>query len=633
MRYFLEISKAGKHYTVSIHQGDPDKARTFPDASLGPEAEITIKNNNFKLGDLIHALITYNPNDLELAFDERGQLQTGHYLYSQTIGRLNPSELEQLHNENETEIRIITHDEHIARIPWVLLAHRGIFLCTTSWSVALSTRKQATDVELPPSPRILVIAPQPANIAKTHAGIHLENLENLLSAKDHLLSLGKNLRLALTWEEFTELAKTFKPQIIYYYGHGEGDANNARLLFASNEKNKLAEKPFTDFALCLRNMEKPPHLAYINCCQGDTAGFLSAGMQLGDFIPAVITNRTIAKIDAAQSQAMALWEDILLKGIAPHRAVADLYSRITDLDFSTTDVRWMTPVIHCHYDKWKANPPKPPDRIIHDPYWRFKIDRVTQFSTVATQTRQMLRERKPQSLAFVWYGQQGQGMETFHQRLNIELREDLANTHVYEVRPEWPADLLTPHRSFSDMLTEVFEVSSLEDIPARIRSKTYGAFGKQTLVYVRHQPVKSAKLINPKSLKIYLEWWDSVFAPLLESNQFGLLGISFIVKNPSKFQSIILEKEQIEYLDLNKTVFRLLDEMEKIARRDLLDFIRTHNIRLPIKRRDQVLESILEKTGGIYEKTVKELENLVEQAWDFSEEDEQAEESEEEYDY
>ncbi len=633
MRYFVEINKTGKDYTVSIHQGNPNKARIFSDASLGPEAEITIKNNNFKLDDLIQALIKYNSNDLELAFDERGQVETGQYLYSQTIGRLNQNELTQLHNENETEIRIIAHDEHIARLPWVLLARKGIFLCAAGWSVSLSTKNQTTDFELPPSPKILLIAPQPSNIAKTHAEIHLEKLENLLSEKDHLLSLGKNLRLALTWEEFTKLVKTFKPQVVYYYGHGEGNTDNARLLFASNEKHKLAEKPFTDFALCLRNMENPPHLAYINCCQGDTAGFLSAGMQLGDFIPAVITNRTVARIDAAQSQAMALWEDILLKGIAPHKAVANLYSRITDLDLSTTDVRWMTPVIHCHYGNWKANPPKPPDRIIHDSFWHLKIDRVTQFGTVATQTRQMLRERKPPSLAFVWYGQQGMGMETFHQRLNIELREDLANTHVHEVRPEWPADLHTPYRSFSDMFAEVFEVSSLEDIPARIRSKTHGAFGKQTLVYVRHQPVKSTKLINPKSLKIYLEWWDSVFAPLLEQNQFALLGISFVVKNPPKFQSVIMEKEQIEYLDFNNTVFRLLDEMEKIARRDLLDFIRTHNIRLPIKRRDQVLERILEKTGGIYEKTVEELKNLVEQAWDFSEEDEQAKESEEEYDY
>ena len=59
-----------------------------------------------------------------------------------------------------------------------------------------------------------------------------------------------------------------------------------------------------------------------------------------------------------------------------------------------------------------------------------------------------------------------------------------------------------------------------------------------------------------------------------------------------------------------------------------------NNIRLPIKRRDEVLERILEKTGGVYEKTIEELKNLVEQAWDFSEEDDQApEESEEDYDY
>ncbi len=82
-----------------------------------------------------------------------------------------------------------------------------------------------------------------------------------------------------------------------------------------------------------------------------------------------------------------------------------------------------------------------------------------------------------------------------------------------------------------------------------------------------------------------------------------------------------MEKE-LDDLDLNDTVFRLLDEMEKIARADLLDFLRTHNIHLPKKLKKQVLEHILVKTGGHYHKTVEQLKNLVEQAWKFAEEDE-----------
>ena len=80
------------------------------------------------------------------------------------------------------------------------------------------------------------------------------------------------------------------------------------------------------------------------------------GRQLEDFAPAVITNRTVAHIDAARAQAMALWEDVLLKGVAPHRAMAGLYRRLGRLNLSTADARWMTPVLHAHYGSWKANP-------------------------------------------------------------------------------------------------------------------------------------------------------------------------------------------------------------------------------------------------------------------------------------
>lgn len=480
---------------------------------------------------------------------------------------------------------------------------------------------------------MLVFAPQPVNLQKTNAESHLEKLENLLSAYDPKLSQGRNLQLAYTAEEFTRLAKEFKPEILYYYGHGKGDIQKARLCFAVGKNHEHRNVPIANLALFLRNNKIPLKIAYINCCFGDAGGFLGAGIQLGDFVPVVITNRTVAMIDTAQAQAMAFWEDVLIKGTPPHKAVSTLYSRMGELDLTTADIRWMTPVIHCHYNNWKSNPPKSPNRMAHDPFWHLKIDRVSQFSTVATQTRQMLREQKPRTLAFVWYGEQGQGIEKFNQRLNIELREDLTNTHIYEIRPEWPVEFHNPHRSFSDMLTEVFEVNDLDDIPARIRSKSHGTFGKQTLVYVRHQPVKSPKLFNPGRLKTYLEWWDHTFVSLLKQSQhFVLLGIPFSVKNPPKFLAE-LEKEHLDNLDLNDTVFRVLDEMEKIARRDLLDFLRTHNIRLPIKRRDQVLEHILKKTGGHYNKTVEQLKKLVEYAWSISEKDSQRTEKKADYDY
>jgi hypothetical protein len=362
-------------------------------------------------------------------------------------------------------------------------------------------------------------------------------------------------------------------------------------------------------------------LAYINCCLGDAGGFLGAGRQLGACVPAVVTNRTIAMIGAARAQALEFWEQVLLKGLAPHQAIQRLYRGLTDLGLSVADARWLTPALHCGYDVWRANPPQPLSRLDHDPHWDVKVDRVTQFNAVAQGVRDMLFERKPRSLAFVWYGQPGQGVDIFHQRLTVEFHEKLTATVVHEARPEWPLELANARRSFADMLTEAFEVRRLDDIPARIRARSQGEFGRQTLVYVRHQPVTSPQVLNLRTLKCYLDWWNAEFMPLFDQTQvFFVLGVSFVVNNPPKLHHR-LTTQGFDALFLDHTVVFVLDAMERVAKRDLLAFLHTHNIRLPEHDRDRRLDHILEKTGGHYEQTVAELRRLAEQPYDFSAKD------------
>jgi hypothetical protein len=226
-------------------------------------------------------------------------------------------------------------------------------------------------------------------------------------------------------------------------------------------------------------------------------------------------------------------------------------------------------------------------------------------------------------------------VDIFHKRLRVELREDIStHAHFLEVQPEWPMDLYHPERSFADMLCEAFDVRSLPDIPRCIRAHTRGATGRQTLVYVRHQPVRSAQLINPRTLKAYLNWWDKTFAPLLSEHFYGLLTVSFVVNNPARFRKAVLEQERVYDIELSETVFRLLDEMERIGLKDLFDFLQTHNIRLPRDHKDRMLQDILEKTKGNYELTIDELKKLVERAWDITDEEmPRPGEAEEEFDY
>jgi len=64
-----------------------------------------------------------------------------------------------------------------------------------------------------------------------------------------------------------------------------------------------------------------------------------------------------------------------------------------------------------------------------------------------------------------------------------------------------------------------------------------------------------------------------------------------------------------------RTVLQVLDEMEQVSRKDLLDFLHTHNVLLPLSRRDRVLGDILARTQGDYDMTLEALKDIAARAW------------------
>jgi hypothetical protein len=59
MRYFVEIKNVDGQYQGSIHQGNPNFARSLNDLKLRPDDEVKIKDQTHKLGALVQALIQY----------------------------------------------------------------------------------------------------------------------------------------------------------------------------------------------------------------------------------------------------------------------------------------------------------------------------------------------------------------------------------------------------------------------------------------------------------------------------------------------------------------------------------------------------------------------------------------------
>jgi hypothetical protein len=614
MRYFVEISRQGDGYSALAHQGNLGFGRSTLASGLGSATTLAISGRSYTLQQISTALSEYRLRELGAIYDERGQIEIGQHLYRQIFGEVRPDSFRQQSGDS-VDLRIITDDEHIMALPWGLLAHQGLFLAATGWSITMARSVTVPDVTITDRPRVLIVAPEPAGL-KTRAADHLEKLEYRLALSDHRLTSEQNLRHVTTWDACCSMLKSFQPDILYYYGHGVGDQGRARLIFADQNGRKV-EKPITDLAQLLRELPTPPRLVYLNCCGGDAGGFLGAGRQIGQVVPAVIANRTVAHTDAAQVQALAILQSILVDGRPPHVALSEINGRLTELGMSFSDARWLTPVLYSNYRTWTAPAAQRADDAIRDPHWHLKLDRVGQFGTVAFQTRQMLRERHPRSLAYVWYGKAGQGIDMFHKRLGVELRADLAShAQLLEVRPEWPMQLDNPGRSFSDMMTEAFEVQDLKAISSSIREQTHASASRIAVIYVRHQPVRLKSVLNPSTLKAYLQWWDGTFAPLLNNHQHVLLTISFEVDNPASFRDILLNRVGLYEIEFNHTIFRLLDEMERLALKDLFDFLQIHNIRLPRSHKDRILQEILEKTGGHYEQTISELRRLVERALD-----------------
>ncbi len=227
----------------------------------------------------------------------------------------------------------------------------------------------------------------------------------------------------------------------------------------------------------------------------------------------------------------------------------------------------------------------------------------------------MLRSAKPKSRAYIWYGEQGQGVDLFHERLERQLEEDLNRTTVVVKRPEWPvAPEVRLHQNFADRLKETFQVNHLEQIPDQLRREVHGVSGQKTLLYVRHIPVPMGGVMTLPIYKRYLEWWDGVFVPLLRAGQFALLGVSFVVDDPVRFRQEALALE-LNRLPLTHTRFRLLDELERLAEEDLLEFLASHNVKLPAGREVPIVQRILEKTKGHYERTIDELKSEIAAAW------------------
>lgn len=73
----------------------------------------------------------------------------------------------------------------------------------------------------------------------------------------------------------------------------------------------------------------------------------------------------------------------------------------------------------------------------------------------------------------------------------------------------------------------------------------------------------------------------------------------------------MVDKENFYNIHTDRTILRILDELDRIAIKDLYDFLQAHEVHLPYNRKDRILQDILDKTNGHYEMTIEQLKTIV----------------------
>jgi hypothetical protein len=615
--FWVTIDSAGSCHGVLLN-GDRFIS-TCSGGSLRPDTTLVVKGKPLTCKELTRRLINYKLNNPDLIFDERGQLEIGRHLFTQIAGTMADEQKREV-LKAKVAVRIVTEDETAARLPWCLLVERRDFLVAGDWSVAFSLpHNECLDRTLPSNPRILIVAPCPIDRTTTEAKEHLNELEDQVwSGVNDAYTYGKSLKVVESWDEFVAELESFLPHIVYYYGHGHGDENSSRLVFKKAGEWESDEVPVSNFAHALKRLKgDAPLIAYINCCQGDAGGSLGVSKQLGEFVPAVITNCTTAYVDAARKQALEIWKGLLLDRKSPHEAVSAIRINLDKVGLFFKDLRWITPILHYSYKRWSYEPhgfeQSTSDHSLNlDFNWRHKLNRTKQFFEVMERMEWVMHRPGARSFAFLAFGQKGQGFLDFYRRVEVELPLRISGTWLPPIRPAWPLEFSgNYYRSFSERLCEAFKVSSLNDIPNNL-SGVHDEIRKFLLI--EHSPVElpvEGDLPNKYlyRLQAYLQWLNNKFVMILPDNIFLLIGFSFAVPVPDTFKARASEI-LVRGLSLDRIRFSLLDQLTSVTVQELESFLETYDMLPPKEHISDVIQKIINRTGGVYEHVVEQVKNI-----------------------
>ena len=384
------------------------------------------------------------------------------------------------------ELLISTDDPFVASLPWPLastkncppLGQRGV-----SVSVALGETSQTAG--LPDRPRVLIVAPDPDDMP-TKAGPHVRELRSKLAGFCDL-----HADVPVTEREFLDALTTFRPNVLYFYGHGELDDKGLLRLVMAADPDMANAAPMditkvSDVLRANRAVSSALALVYLNCCWGGVPGTLGGPATIGRLVPALISNRTSAIIPAAKSQAILILHLILALGVAPHDAVAQVGLRALGLEDWAKKVTgasrepwWLTPTAYRRYETWSTQNCARRAQEWFTERETLLLDRGGHWGV----TEVAWTNRRTPVLLILWSGTDEDGRDALANRLHLELtRRNIRVHRLCAPAIDWPWELPQQKRKIIGPLAERLTISIFgkepgEDDKTRLAERVISLMG------------------------------------------------------------------------------------------------------------------------------------------------------------
>jgi len=249
--------------------------------------------------------------------------------------------------------------------------------------------------------------------------------------------------------------------------------------------------------------------------------------------------------------------------------------------------------------------------------WEVELDRATQVGLVH-QALSSMQKAGGGCLLVVWHGPTTAGIQRLHARFRKALNSDWFALRDLEL--EWFRVSKPQEEDFVGLYTATLGVGALEPgelSTALQRQLPQHSHTSTTPVLYLHHGVLSASLypqqLDEVVIRNYLHWWSQTFVPACPRN--AILVLSLAITTPSPPEADWPQRLQ-DMLEEARGVlgdwFLPLEALGNVRLGDVTEFLQKHMGRTLSQPEDRraVAQEIMARTGGVYERVIRELEHV-----------------------